>query len=54
LNFSHTFRIKEALLTRTFAGDDEVKDAVHTWLRSQPKKLSSRMGSDGLRTAKNG
>ena len=27
--------LQEALRGRGFAGDDEVKDAVHVWLRSQ-------------------
>lgn len=32
----HIFEpLKEALRGRRFASDDEVKDAVHTWLRSQ-------------------
>jgi hypothetical protein len=29
--------LKETLCGGRFASDDEVKDAVHTWLRLQPK-----------------
>jgi hypothetical protein len=37
--------LKEALRGRRFAIDDEVKDVVHTWLRSQPKTFFA----DGIR-----
>jgi hypothetical protein len=30
---------KEALSERRFVGNNEVKDAVHTWLRSKPKNV---------------
>jgi len=32
--------LKNALRGRRFANDDEVKDAVHTWLRAQLKTFS--------------
>jgi len=31
--------LKNALRGRRFAADDEVKEAVHDWLRSQPQNL---------------
>jgi hypothetical protein len=37
----------DALRGLRFASHDEVKDAAHTWLRSQPK-VSWRMESAGL------
>ena len=33
--------LKEALRGRRFASDEEVKEAVHTWLREQPKNFSA-------------
>jgi len=33
--------LKEALRGRRFASDEEVKEAVHTWLREQPKSFFS-------------
>jgi transposase len=42
--------LKGALRGRRFASDDEVKDAMRMWLRSQ-SKISSQMGSKGFRTA---
>ena len=33
--------LKNALRSRRFAADDEVKEAVHDWLRSQPQTLFS-------------
>ena len=33
--------LKEALHTRRFTSDEEVKEAVHTWLREQPKSFLS-------------
>jgi len=33
--------LKEALRSRRFASDEEVKEAVHTWLREQPKSFFS-------------
>jgi hypothetical protein len=32
---------KEALLGRQFGRDEEVKEAVHTWIREQPKPCFS-------------
>ena len=43
--------LKEALHGRRFASEDEVKDAVHVWLRSQLKKLSLHIRSQGMQTA---
>jgi len=38
----HLFgHLKNALRGRRFAADDEVKEAVHDWLRSQPQTLFS-------------
>jgi len=33
--------LKEALRSRRFTSDEEVKEAVHTWLREQPKSFFS-------------
>ena len=34
--------MKEALRGQQFDDDDEVKEMVHSWLRSQPKKMILR------------
>ena len=36
-----TSTLKNALRGRLFAADDEVKEAVHDWLRSQPQTFFS-------------
>jgi len=33
--------LKEALHGRRIISDEEVKEAVHTWLREQPKSFST-------------
>ena len=33
--------LKEALRGRRFTSDEEVKEAVHTWLREQPENFSA-------------
>jgi hypothetical protein len=37
--------LRDALRGRRFSNDEEVKDAVHTWLREQPKTFFA----DGIR-----
>ena len=44
---------KRGFACRKFAGDDEVKDAVHTWLRSQLKKKKKTFFADGIRRLEN-
>jgi histone-lysine N-methyltransferase SETMAR len=33
--------LKEALRSRRFTSNEEVKEAMHTWLREQPKSFST-------------
>ena len=41
-NDYHIFSpLKEALRVRRFASNEEVKEAVHTWLQEQPKSIFS-------------